>query len=120
MLSFLTFRFYDLIYRQILLQKQLLNKSLTTMAMAASIVDIFQNVNNICITFVILKQLFFRLSNSLTNFCAYYKRNYGILKYLSLRKSYFVSNSKLRSSLFCISPLFIITCKSTFDYFELC
>ena len=71
MLLFLTFRFYDLIYRQILLQKQSLNLFRTTMAMAASIVDIFQNVNNICITFVILKQLFFRLSKSLTNFCAY-------------------------------------------------
>ena len=71
MLLFLTFRFYDLIYRQILLQKQSLNLFTTTMAMAASIVDIFQNVNNICITFLILKQLFFRLSKSFTNFCAY-------------------------------------------------
>ena len=71
MLLFLTFRFYDLIYRQILLQKQSLNSFRTAMAMAASIVDIFQNVNNICLTFVILKQLFFRLSKSLTNFCAY-------------------------------------------------
>ena len=71
MLLFLTFRFYDLIYLQILLQKQSLNLFRTTMAMAASIVDIFQNVNNICLTFVILKQLFFHLSKSLTNFCAY-------------------------------------------------
>ena len=58
MLLFLTFRFYDVIYRQILLQKQSLNLFRTAMAMAVavSIVDIFQNVNNICITFVILKQ----------------------------------------------------------------
>ena len=41
MLLFLTFRFYDLIYRQILLQKQSLNLLRTTMAIAASIVDIF-------------------------------------------------------------------------------
>ena len=61
MLLFLTFRFYDLIliYRQILLHKQSLNLFRTTMATAASIVDIFQNINNICIIFVILKQLFF-------------------------------------------------------------
>ena len=71
MLLFMTFRFYDLIYRQILLHKQSLDLFRTTMATAASIVDIFQNVNNSCITFVILKQLFFRLSKSLTNFCAY-------------------------------------------------
>ena len=56
MLLFLTCRFYDLIYRQISLQKQSLNLFRTAMAMAVSIVDIFQNVNNICITFVILKQ----------------------------------------------------------------
>ena len=60
MLLFLTFRFYGIICRQILLQKQSLNLFRTTMAMAmavaVSVVDIFQNVNNICITFVILKQ----------------------------------------------------------------
>ena len=71
MLLFLTFRFYDLIHRQILLLKQSLNLFRTTMATAASIVDIFQNVNNIRITFVILKQLFFCLSKCLTNFCAH-------------------------------------------------
>ena len=58
MLLFLTFRFYGVIYRQILLKKQSLNLFRTAMAMAVavSIVDIFQNVNNIYITFVILKQ----------------------------------------------------------------
>ena len=58
MLLFLTFRFYGVICRQILLQKQSLNLFRTAMAMAVavSVVDIFQNVNNICITFVILKQ----------------------------------------------------------------
>ena len=56
MLLFLTFRFYGVICRQILLQKQSLNLLRTTMTTASSIVGIFQNVNNICITFVILKQ----------------------------------------------------------------
>ena len=58
MLLFLTFRFYAVICRQILLQKQSLNLFRTAMAMAVavSVVDIFQNVSNICISFVILKQ----------------------------------------------------------------
>ena len=50
MLLFLTFRFYGVICRQILLQKQSLNLFRTTMTTASSIVGIFQNVT----TFVLL------------------------------------------------------------------